>query len=580
MTEAVEFCLANDLTVVIPASSLPVIQHNLDPVNEYLPECSTKSHVPSLNCDKTQNLNVLNIPRKNSKFYSKKIRESSKSVEIQCKSCKEKFHQTWKLHRHCLLNHLPEAGNHEEFNCFFCLANFNDTESWQNHVLVHGNLQNYECPDCCAVFCEFSKFLKHMEDHRSSIEKESFTQITKIHDVPKDEVHSVMKTMKIGDLEWQKRDNKVRPFTCNICERSFTLASTLSLHKKRTHLGIKPHECTDCGWKFAQSSDLIKHMRKHSGERPYKCEICDLAFSQRRNLKNHMKMHTEAPSKCKYCDKIFAIDTSLLAHLKKHEGVEATTCEFCGIPYCLKKDLEQHRRRQHGESREYKCTTCEKIFGKKCDLIKHQRIHSGEKPFVCTVCNKSFTHPTSLRNHKSVHTGEKPFQCSVCGKSFGFAGNLKVHMRSHTGERPYECTVCRKSFSRSANLIEHAKIHTGEKDYKCNECGKAFTNSSTFSKHKKIHTGIRPHSCPSCSKAFIQYAHLAKHLRIHTGEKPYKCDLCGRFFRRSDTLTSHMKIHTKGEVSKNPEIFHITFSSSVDHLVELTPQEVVYPINL
>uniref|UniRef100_A0A1B0DHN2 C2H2-type domain-containing protein n=1 Tax=Phlebotomus papatasi TaxID=29031 RepID=A0A1B0DHN2_PHLPP len=88
-----------------------------------------------------------------------------------------------------------------------------------------------------------------------------------------------------GTLEWQKRDNKNRPFTCNICNRSFTLASTLSLHTRRTHLGIRPYECAECGWKFGQSSDLTKHMRKHTGDRPYKCETCGMSFSQLRNLK-------------------------------------------------------------------------------------------------------------------------------------------------------------------------------------------------------------------------------------------------------------------------------------------------------
>lgn len=180
-------------------------------------------------------------------------------------------------------------------------------------------------------------------------------------------------------LAWQQRDNKIRNFTCKICEKSFTLASTLTLHFRRTHLGIKPYECKVCGWTFAQTSDLIKHMRKHTGERPFMCPTCGLGFSQNRNLKNHMKMHTEAPSKCIFCKKEFLLETSLTQHLKKHEGPDAVKCEFCFIPFTIARDLEVHIRRLHSDGKSYKCAYCDKAFHKSHDLKKHNRIHTGKK---------------------------------------------------------------------------------------------------------------------------------------------------------------------------------------------------------
>lgn len=73
---------------------------------------------------------------------------------------------------------------------------------------------------------------------------------------------------KLASVDWQHRDNKIREFQCRICNRLFTLASSLSLHTRRVHLDIKPHACKICDWRFAQTSDLSKHMRKHSGEKP------------------------------------------------------------------------------------------------------------------------------------------------------------------------------------------------------------------------------------------------------------------------------------------------------------------------
>lgn len=181
-------------------------------------------------------------------------------------------------------------------------------------------------------------------------------------------------------VEWQKNDNKIRNFFCNVCDRSFTMASTLSLHHRRVHLGIKPYECKDCGWKFAQTSDLIKHRRKHTGERPYKCDFCQMAFAQKRNLSTHMKMHTNAPSVCKYCEKKFLLETSLKQHLKKHEADSVEKCPHCSIPYASLEDLRIHIKKKHPKEPTISlCHICDKQFKKSCDLQKHLRTHTGKK---------------------------------------------------------------------------------------------------------------------------------------------------------------------------------------------------------
>ncbi|XP_059615539.1 zinc finger protein 883-like [Phlebotomus argentipes] len=604
-TPVVEFCTVNNITVTIPVSSLlitqqvPVLPDRKDAEDGIAGKSQITSEPLNINskCDTAETPGNTNIPKvecdqvfearlcDKEKSWRRRKRSDDKCL---CFECLDSFSLISDLHKHTLKNHPSDSQNFHQ--CFFCPGKFADKDSLLRHVLVHESEEYHECPDCSAVFVEIGTFLHHMDNHQDKsgtlrVSNDEETVANPPESREEDRMPKVQRKRKNdaqGTLQWQKRDNKVRPFTCNLCDRSFTLASTMALHKKRTHLGIRPHECPKCGWKFAQSSDLTKHMRRHTGDRPYRCEFCGLAFTQLRNLKNHAKTHTEEPRSCKYCEKVFTIDTSLQAHLRKHEGSEAEPCEVCGVPFTQARDLEHHRRRHHRESRPHKCSSCDKRFGKKCDMIKHQRIHTGEKPFACSICQKSFTHPTSLRNHAAVHSGEKPFQCSVCGRAFAFAGNLKVHMRSHTGERPFECTVCQKTFSRSANLNEHLKIHTGEKSYRCDLCGKAFTNSSTFSKHKKIHSGVRPHSCPLCSKAFIQYAHLAKHLRIHTGEKPYKCTICGKFFRRTDTLASHMKTHRKAEHLKDTpsEALHFTFAVPADEMGgqvsgEFTPDQSV-----
>lgn len=176
-------------------------------------------------------------------------------------------------------------------------------------------------------------------------------------------------------VEWQNKDKKVRNYNCKICNRSFTLASTLALHNRRTHLGIKPYECDSCGWRFAQSSDLIKHKRTHTGVKPFTCDYCKTSFSQKRNLVTHMKIHTTEPSICAYCGSTFLIDESLKQHLKKHTGPEAENCKECDIPYSNKKDMDIHVKRWHVQVN--RCYMCNKEFTRSSDLKKHLLIHTG-----------------------------------------------------------------------------------------------------------------------------------------------------------------------------------------------------------
>ena len=46
------------------------------------------------------------------------------------------------------------------------------------------------------------------------------------------------------------------------------------------------------------------------------------------------------------------------------------------------------------------CEFCGKSFGKRWNLISHQRIHTGEKQFQCDICLKTFSWKGNLRRHR------------------------------------------------------------------------------------------------------------------------------------------------------------------------------------
>ncbi|KFV77852.1 Zinc finger protein 768, partial [Struthio camelus australis] len=52
------------------------------------------------------------------------------------------------------------------------------------------------------------------------------------------------------------------------------------------------YKCGKCGKGFAQSSDLIRHLRIHAGECPYKSPTCGKGFGDSSVLLKHHRTHT------------------------------------------------------------------------------------------------------------------------------------------------------------------------------------------------------------------------------------------------------------------------------------------------
>nr|XP_044995902.1 zinc finger protein 300-like [Jaculus jaculus] len=62
--------------------------------------------------------------------------------------------------------------------------------------------------------------------------------------------------------------------------------SSLPRHR-RTHTGLKPYKCDECGKAFGEKSHLSMHLKIHTGEKPYECSKCGKTFSHKSHLTGH-----------------------------------------------------------------------------------------------------------------------------------------------------------------------------------------------------------------------------------------------------------------------------------------------------
>lgn len=116
--------------------------------------------------------------------------------------------------------------------------------------------------------------------------------------------------------------NKVKPFQCEFCDKSFSTTSDLKQHLSAHGMG-KIHKCEDCGREFTNRDSAILHRKQHNNERTHFCPTCSKGFFKASCLQRHMRSHTgEKPYSCEFCGRGFTQATTVKNHKRVCKAAE------------------------------------------------------------------------------------------------------------------------------------------------------------------------------------------------------------------------------------------------------------------
>ncbi|XP_038157031.1 zinc finger protein 271-like [Cyprinodon tularosa] len=426
------------------------------------------------------------------------------------------------------------------YRCVICGKTFRHKGNLVRHVEKHADCQENLCGVCGKRLKASEDLSEHLSSHRDSVCTSRTCNVC---------------GKMFQNIETHLRSHTgVKPYSCDICSRSFPRAAALKRHKK-IHSTGKLNSRQNGRMTFAENQ--LEHLKKHGDQR----EGDDI----RQDDESETLSQKENPSLCcRVCGDSFHRPGFLTKHAETHSSDSKCMCGVCGKLLDSSDGLQTHLQshRETGGT----CTICGKSFQ---NMETHMRIHTGFRPYRCSICCKRFPRPGALRRHKRIHSSKRQHvssiadtesqendqsgnadgqngkmsgypssSCKVCGETFQGKGNLRKHAKSHSSESV--CGVCGECLPPSETLTHHLQGHR-EEGKVCHICGNTFQNIET---HMRSHTGIRPYPCSICGKSFPRPSALRRHKRIHSGERPYICEFCGKTFTESTSLTAHIRKHS------------------------------------
>lgn len=310
-----------------------------------------------------------------------------------CKQCEERFKTD--------ANRASHTCSESLVSCEMCMKHFSSLLSLSRHQIIHG-VPQFHCYECGRSFHQCESYTSHKcakeearqsqrnrkraADNRAEENRHTSTECEQ-----KDENGS-------GELVLKKESDKSGGLVCDVCGEVYKTIHILKAHMQ-LH-GERKFACEICNKKFHRKDVLQEHHSVHQ-EAQIPCPLCNKKLKTKKSLDVHMHRHTGIRRySCMDCGKKFFQKGNLLKHAVVHNpnAKVILTCDHCNKNFTSRDYLSQHML-EHTQGRIHLCHLCDKGFVKEHMLKGHIRKFHGGHIFVCPYCNMSVRHRNSIRRH-------------------------------------------------------------------------------------------------------------------------------------------------------------------------------------
>jgi len=321
----------------------------------------------------------------------------------------------------------------------------------------------------------------------------------------------------------------------------------------RSHLGIKPFMCDNCGKLFTISCNLKNHLRVHHGvkakivshnnrrKKRHNKEVNEEEEKQFEQVDNYQKNTNHVKSDSQLSDQVMTSPKLRIfkpSFVNGYDGDNpyATQTRSANSQRIVinsrrigintrRLGMKYKSRRSHRNSRyvkdedgveEYEEEEEEKEeeVEDKMDYEEGEEVHAEDD--VEEDIAKFIT--------KRKYNRKLWYKCiwNQCKYQSYRRSALVFHVKKHMNFRPYKCNWphCDASFIQKFQLMTHLLVHKGEKPYKCNfpNCMFSTVRAGALKIHKIRHTGVKRFVCNvrNCRAKFSVKVSLIRHLRVHS----------------------------------------------------------------